>query len=161
MKTLLVTLSLALAAGATTVQAQSAVGPGAVVGAIAGGLIGGHNNDRWAEGAVIGGVAGAIIGAAVSTPSRPAYAYQDTTVYAQPAPVVTAPPPTVIYTQPAPQVVYAQPAPTVVYAPPPPTVVYVGPGPRYCPPPPPVSYHFRYYSGPRYGGHGHHGGHRW
>src|SRR4029078_5064659 len=60
MKTLLVTLSVALA-GVSSVQAQifrPSVGSGAVVGAVAGGLIGGHNGDRWAEGAVLGAVAG-------------------------------------------------------------------------------------------------------
>ena len=57
MKTLLVTVSLALA-GVSSAQAQifrPSVGGSAAVGAIAGGLIGGHNGDRWAEGAVIGG----------------------------------------------------------------------------------------------------------
>src|SRR5688572_33458747 len=74
MKTLLVTVSIALA-GVSTAQAQifrPSVGSGAVVGAVAGGLIGGHNGDRWAEGAVIGAAAGALIGAAM-TPAQPAY----------------------------------------------------------------------------------------
>lgn len=158
MKTLLATLSFALAAGVGTVHAQSAAGPGAVLGAVAGGLIGGHNHDQWAEGAVIGGVAGALIGAAVSQPtayqSVPVYQAPDYS-YAQPAeqpPVVYSQPALqVVYTQPAPQVVYSQPAPTVVYAPAPAPVIY---GPSYCAPAPAVNFGFRYYSGPRYEGRG-------
>ena len=96
MKTILVTVSLALA-GVSTTQAQvfrPSVGGSAAVGAVAGGLIGGHNGDRWAEGAVIGGVAGALIGAAL-TPREPVY---------------TTPPP--VYQSPASygQQVYSQPA---------------------------------------------------
>ncbi len=70
MKTLLVSVSLALA-GVATANAQvfrPSVGSGAVVGAVAGGLIGGHNGDRWAEGAVIGAAAGALIGAVLDRP---------------------------------------------------------------------------------------------
>src|SRR5687767_1374766 len=84
MKTILVTVSLALA-GVSSVQAQMyrpSVGGGAVVGAVAGGLIGGHNGDRWAEGAVIGAAAGALIGAALA-PQEP--------VYTTPPPVYQAP----------------------------------------------------------------------
>jgi len=130
MKTLLVTASIALV-GISTAHAQiyrPSVGSGAVVGAVAGGLIGGHNGDRWAEGAIIGSVAGALIGAAMSPQEQvytppPVYQTQAPVVYGQQvygqptvanAPVVVdqtqAP---VQYQQPAPQVVYA-PAPQVV-----------------------------------------------
>jgi hypothetical protein len=172
MKTLIASLSLVLAAGVGTVHAQSAVGPGAAIGAIAGAVVGGHNHDNWAPGAIIGGVAGALIGAAVS-PQPQQYGYQSAPVYQdpnvvyQPVPVY-APQDQVVYAQPAPQVVYA--APNVVYAPAP---VYVESAPRYCAPPGYVSvgyysgprYHSApsYYSGPRYSGgyygRGYYGGH--
>lgn len=142
MKTFLVTLSLVVALGTSSVRAESAAAPGALLGAIAGGLIGGHNHDRWAEGAVIGGVAGAIIGAAVSPQERTVY--QTTAVYQ--APAYATPAPVVVYSQPAPQVVYV-PASTPVYAAPAPTVVYVQRTPAYCPPPAVV------YIAPRYGHH--------
>src|SRR5829696_777768 len=108
MKTILVTVSLALA-GVSSVQAQifrPSVGNGAVVGAVAGGLIGGHNGDRWAEGAIIGAAAGALIGAAVA-PHEP--------VYTTPPPVYQAPSPAVYGQQVYSQPVYSQ--PTVVQAP--------------------------------------------
>lgn len=159
MKTLLVTVSLALA-GAASVNAQvfrPSVGGGAVVGAVAGGLIGGHNGDRWAEGAVIGAAAGALIGAVLERP-EPAYRVRGTTAI---VPVATVPcAPTVGYAEPvqvvrAPQVVYVERAPTVVYVPAPAPVVIVRPpavaygygyrpvvrAPAYCPPPPPRSHH--------------------
>src|SRR5829696_3892907 len=100
MKTILVTVSLALA-GVSSVQAQifrPSVGNGAVVGAVAGGLIGGHNGDRWAQGAVVGAAAGALIGAAL-TPQQPVYSARPP-VYQAPASYG--------------QQVYAQPAPTVI-----------------------------------------------
>lgn len=168
MKTILVTVTIALA-GAASANAQifrPSVGSGAVVGAIAGGLIGGHNGDRWAEGAVIGAAAGALIGAAM-TPVEPAYqpppvyqapaygqqvyghsGYPTTqTVYA-PAPIANAP--TIpdaprVSDQPAPQVVYAP--PQVVYVERQPEVVYVPAPPVYVRPPV-VS--FGIYAGPRY-----------
>ena len=149
MKTLLVTVSLALA-GISSAQAQiyrPAVGNGAVVGAVAGGLIGGHNGDRWAEGAIIGGVAGALIGAAVSQPEP---------VYRQPAPQVVYNPPAPVVVQSAPVVQNAPvvaPAPVVVEAQP--QVVYVQPQPQprvvYVERPA-VTVGFGYYSGPRYYG---------
>jgi hypothetical protein len=175
MKTILVTVSLALG-GASSAEAQifrPAVGNGAVVGAVAGGLIGGHNGDRWAEGAVIGAAAGALIGAAL-TPQQPVYSappavYQapidygqrvypqsgTTVVHAAPgvynAPMVSAAPtiveqvPTqVVQTQP--QVVYVESAPRVVYVP--------APAPRviYAAPPPVIGFGFGFgiHSGPRY-----------
>lgn len=174
MKTILVTVTIALA-GAASTQAQilrPSVGSGAVVGAVAGGLIGGHNGDRWAQGAVIGAAAGALIGAALtpqeqayrpppvyqapvygqqvygqSTYGQPVYSQSTQTVYA-PAPVTTAP--TVpdapsIYDYPAPQVVYAQ--PQVVYVERPPQVVYVPSAPVYVRPP---LVSLGIYSGPRY-----------
>jgi hypothetical protein len=163
MKTLLVTVSLALA-GVSTANAQvfrPSVGGSAVVGAVAGGLIGGHNGDRWAQGAVIGAAAGALIGAAMQ-PQEPVYTsappvYQAPVygqqVYGQqvysPQPgttVVQAPTvpnapmvqdaPTVVY-QPAPQVVQTQ--PQVVYVESAPRVVYVpAPAPRVIYAAPPV-----------------------
>jgi len=156
MKTLLVTVLIALA-GVSSTQAQilrPSVGSGAVVGAVAGGLIGGHNGDRWAEGAVLGGVAGALIGAAL-TPQEPVYhapppvyqapiygqqvygqqvygqpVYGQTTTVVQAAPTVPNAPvvgnaPTV-YEQAPVQVVHAP--PHVVQAPP--QVVYVESAPR-------------------------------
>jgi hypothetical protein len=98
MKTLLFTLSLAVAGVGSTYAQSSTVARGAVVGSIAGALIGGHNHDRWAEGAVIGAAAGALIGAAVDQPR--------TVVVTTPPPVVCAPAPrAVIYVrQPAPPV---------------------------------------------------------
>jgi uncharacterized protein YcfJ len=168
MKTLVVTLSLALA-GVSTAQAQvrPSTATGAVIGAAAGGLIGGHNGDRWAEGMVLGTVAGAIIGSAVG--QQQDRAYEQTQVY-QPAPQVVYQPapiqqsvvvpnapvapaaPQVVYTQPAPQVVYTQPEPQVVYTQPaPPQIVYVESAPRVVyAPRPVVSFGVTYHSGPRY-----------
>lgn len=173
MKTMLVTLSLALV-GTGSAQAQMlrpSAGGGAVVGAIAGGLIGGHNGDRWAEGAVIGAAAGALIGAAL-TPATPVYStpppvYQvpadygqrvytqggTTVVQAAPtvpnaplvpdAPMVQSAPPQIVYAPaPSPQVVYVESAPRAVYVPAPPRVVYAAP-------PPVVHFGFSYTSGPR------------
>ena len=170
MKTLLVTVSLALA-GVSSADAQifrSSVGGGAAIGAVAGSLIGGHNGDRWAQGAIIGAVAGALIGSAVE-PQRPVYSappvYQTPVygqqiygpqIYGQPAagvpdaavvpmaPTVGAPAPVQVVSAPPPQVVYVESAPRVVYVP--------APAPRviYAPAPPVVSFGFGYYSGPRY-----------
>lgn len=157
MKTLLATLTLAVAAtsSAHAQMYQPAATRGAVLGAIAGAFVGGHNNDRWAEGAVIGGVAGALLGAAVA-PDRvyqpaPAVVYQQPAAVVQPAPIVPCAPvvqsaPVVV--QPAPEVVYVQPAPRVVYVQPAPRVVYV-------PAPPVVRFGIHYSSGPRYDNRGH------
>ena len=188
MKTLLVTVSLAVA-GVSSAQAQifrPSVGNSAVVGAVAGGLIGGHNGDRWAEGAVIGAAAGALVGAALTT-QEPAYSppppvYQAPTNYGQrvytqtgatvvqTAPVVPNAPmvpmaPTVVEQVPTqvvqapPQVVYVESAPRVVYVPAPAPPVYYSA-------PPVVSFGFGIYSGPRYYdrgyyGHGYRGGPRY
>lgn len=144
MKTLLLSLTLA-AVGVSSVQAEiyrpSAVGPSTVLGAVAGALIGGHNNDRWAEGAIIGAAAGAVIGSVVDQ-SQPAV-YSDREIrpvaVVGNAPCVTDYPPQVVYTNPAPRVVYVQ---RPVYVPAP--AVYVGVGWRSggyygsgyrCPPP--------------------------
>lgn len=178
MKTLLATVSLSLAlAGASSAGAQvfrPSVGSGAVVGAVAGGLIGGHNGDRWAEGAIIGGVAGALIGAAMTPQERvyqpvPVYQGSPQVVYGQPGTVVSSAPtipdaPVVpnapVVVQAAPQVVYAQPAPQVVYVEPQPRVVYVEPAPRVVyVERPAIRFGFGYYSGPRYYGRTHHHGH--
>lgn len=169
MKTILVTVTIALA-GVSASHAQQlfrpSVGSGAVVGAVAGGLIGGHNGDRWAQGAVIGAAAGALIGAALRPPEvayqPPVYqspVYQNSgygqavygqTVYSQPSyPVATAP---VISHAPmvpmaptlsdysASQVVHAP--PQVVYMERSPQVVYVERAPQvvYVPAPPRVVY---------------------
>jgi hypothetical protein len=156
MKTILATLSLALVSvsSAQSPMFQPPATTGAVLGAIAGAFIGGHNHNLWAEGAAIGAVAGALIGTAVTPPpvyqSVPVYqaapVYQGGMVYAQ-APVVYAP---------APQVVYVQHAPRVVYLPAPPPVVYYAPaavGYRYAP-----SYGHRvgpgYHPGNSHRGHG-------
>ncbi|MSU65599.1 MAG: hypothetical protein EXS38_05750 [Opitutus sp.] len=153
MKTLIATLTLAVA-GVSSAHAQMyqpAATRGAVLGAIAGALVGGHNHDRWGEGAVIGGVAGALLGAALA-PQEPVYqspvpVYQSpAVVYGQSAPLVqSAPvvPMALTVQQAAPQVVYVESAPRVVYVQaPPPAVVYLNP--------PPVSFGFGYYSGPRH-----------
>lgn len=186
MKTLLVTVSLALA-GAVPVHAQlfrPSVGNTAVVGAVAGGLIGGHNGDRWAEGAIIGAAAGALIGAVLTPPeqtySPPPPVYQVPANYGQQvyssggttvvrsipdaplapmAPTIVEQAPTQVVQAP-PQVVYVESAPRVVYVP--------APGPRviYAAPPPVISFGFGYHSGPRYPvyhrshDHGHRDGHR-
>lgn len=128
MKTLLLTLSL-VAVSLSSVRAEiyrpSAVGPSAVIGAVAGALIGGHNNDRWAEGALIGAAAGAVVGSVVDQ-SRPVV-YSDREIrpvaVVSNAPCVTGPAPQVVYVNPTPRVVYVQ---RPVYVPAP--VVYVGAG---------------------------------
>lgn len=180
MKTILVTVSLALG-GVCTVQAQMfrpSVGGSAVVGAVAGGLIGGHNGDRWAEGAVIGAAAGALFGAALNaqepvytTPApviyqTPSYGQQvyspqpGTTVVQAPtvpnaptvpdAPTIYQPAPTQVVHVP-PQVVYVESAPRVVYVPAPaPRVIYAAPRPV-------ISFGFGFHSGPRYYRPIHHG----
>lgn len=158
MKTLIATLTLALA-GVSSTQAQMfqpSATRGAVLGAIAGAFVGGHNHDRWGEGALIGGVAGALLGAAVA-PQEQVY-QAPPVVYSQPAYVSSAPMvPAAPYVQSAPvvqpapgQVVYVESAPRVVYVTaPPPRVVYLAP--------PVVGFGFGYYSGPRYYGYGHNG----
>lgn len=144
MKTLLLTLTLAVA-GISSVNAEiyrpSAVGPTAVLGAVAGALIGGHNNDHWAEGAIIGAAAGAVVGSAIDQ-SQPVYSQREIRPVAVVgnAPCVTSCPPQVVYVNPSPRVVYVQ-RPVCVPAP----VVYVSAGWRSggyyghgyrCPPPP-------------------------
>ncbi|HTO03482.1 MAG TPA: YMGG-like glycine zipper-containing protein [Opitutus sp.] len=105
MKTLLLTLSLAVA-GVSTSQAEiyrpSIVRETTVLGAVAGALIGGHNNDRWAEGAIIGAAAGALVGVAVDQ-SRPVYSSREIRAPYH-GPVVTH----------APRVVYVDPYPRAV-----------------------------------------------
>ena len=120
MKSLLLTLSLATAA-ISTAQAEyyrpSVVRDTTVLGAVAGALIGGHNNDHWARGAVIGAAAGAIIGSAVDR-SRPVV-YQEREIrpvsVVPYAPVVGSYSRDFAYVESAPRVVYVQPAPRVVY----------------------------------------------
>jgi len=117
MKTLILTLSLA-AAGVSTAHAQlysPTVTRSAVLGGIAGAIIGGHNNDRWGEGAIIGAAAGALLGAALDQPCDRAVVACPPQVVGpryvaacQPAPVVCATP-TVIRVAPAPRVVYVNP----------------------------------------------------
>jgi hypothetical protein len=121
MKTLLLTLSLATAAVSTSqaeIYRPSIVRDTTVLGAVAGALIGGHNNDRWAEGAVIGAAAGAVLGTVVDQ-SRPVV-YQQREIrpveVAPCAPVIVAPAPRVVYVNPAPaRVVYVNPYPRAVY----------------------------------------------
>lgn len=123
MKTLLVTLSLAVA-GASTASAQlyrpSVVRDTTVVGAVAGALIGGHNNDRWAEGAIIGAASGALVGAVIDqSRSAPPVQYRSAGIapvaVVPNAPVIGEPAPTVVYVSPpAPQVVYVDPYPATV-----------------------------------------------
>ena len=152
MKTILATLSLALVS-VSPVRAEMFQPPattGAVLGAITGAFVGGHNHNRWAEGAAIGAVAGALIGTAVTPPppvyqAAPAYqaalVYESAQVYAPP-PAAYASAPQVVYA-PSPQVVYVQQAPQVVYVPAPPRVVYYSS--------PVVSFGYIYRSGPGYG----------
>jgi hypothetical protein len=110
MKTLLLTLSLATV-GVGTAQAEiyrpSVVRETTVLGAVAGALIGGHNNDRWAEGAIIGAATGAIVGVAVDN-SRSNYRGREIRPPACP-PVITH----------APRVVYVNPhhRPVIVHRP--------------------------------------------
>ncbi len=130
MKTLLLSLTLA-AVGVSTVHAQlyqPAVTNGAILGGIAGAIVGGHNHDRWGEGALIGGVAGALLSAAVEPPRAVVYPPAPVAVVQPAATVPVAPavpvgpvvaPAQVIYVpayQPA-EVVYVQPAPVVYVAP--------------------------------------------
>lgn len=136
MKTMLLSLSLAIAAASTAhaeIYRPSVVGNTAILGAVAGALIGGHNNDHWAEGALIGGAAGALVGTAIDQ-SRPRVYRQ--TQSCEVAPVVQVPcapvyqsAPSVVYV-PArrPQVVYVNPYPRAVIVSRP--VVYVSNGHR-------------------------------
>jgi hypothetical protein len=105
MKTLLLSLSLAVA-GVSTSQAEiyrpSVVPQTTVLGAVAGALIGGHNNDRWAEGAIIGAAAGALVGVAVDS-SGPVYLGREIRPPSCP-PVVTHGP-RVVYVDPYPRAV--------------------------------------------------------
>ena len=119
MKTILLTLSLAMA-GAGTAHAQvfqPATTSGAVLGAIAGGLIGGHNHDRWGEGMVIGAVAGAVLGSVMSPPQP---VYQSGTIYQTTQP-------TVVYGQQAPTVQSAPVAPVAPTVSTAPTIIQQGP----------------------------------
>ena len=148
MKSLLLTLSLAAAAVSTS-QAQyyrpSVVRDTTVLGAVAGALIGGHNNDHWAQGAVIGAAAGALIGSAIDDSGPRGYGYQGReirSVEVAPCAPVYGSAPTVVYGN-GPAVVYA-PTPRVVYVQPYPRTVIVGrPG--------------VYITDNRYYGHGHRG----
>jgi len=125
MKTLLVSL-LALGLGAAApVKAQifqPNVVNGALIGGVAGAIIGNNNGHHTGEGALIGAVGGAVLGGLVQ-PQPQAYAPAPPVYYTSPAPVYVQPPPS--------QVVYVQPAPVVVertYAPVPvcPAPVYYG-----------------------------------
>lgn len=136
MKKMLFTLSLAVAAVSTThaeIYRPSVVRNTTVVGAVAGALIGGHNNDRWAEGALIGAAAGALVGVAVDQSNPRGYGDPSCGVApvreVQCAPVVSCAP-EVVYVpsySPRPRVVYVQPAPRVIVTRP---VVYLSNGHR-------------------------------
>jgi len=116
---------VALLAGSVSAHAQiytSGTAQGAVLGGVAGAIIGNNSGGRHAgEGAIIGAVAGALIGnAADNSRAR--------TIYVQSAPVCTPPPQQVVYVQtayPQQQVVVYQQAPRVVYVQQPQTVIYV------------------------------------
>lgn len=122
MKTLIIALALA-ATGASTATAQiyqPAVVNGAVLGGIAGAIIGGHNHDRWGEGALIGAAAGALLGSTVQAPRPVVYEQPPVTVVQG---VATVPNAVVVPTAPAipaansRQVVYVQQSAPVVYVP--------------------------------------------
>ena len=115
MKTLLLTLSLATAAVSTSqaeIYRPSVVRDTTVLGAVAGALIGGHNNDHWAQGAIIGAAAGAILGTAIDQSGPVVYQEREIrpVAVAPCAPVIVAPAPRVVYVNPAPaRVVYINP----------------------------------------------------
>lgn len=131
MKTILLALSLA-ATGVSTATAQiyqPSVVNGSILGGIAGAIIGGHNHDLWGEGALIGAVAGGLLGATVEQPRATVYQQVPVTVVqtvptaqvVPQAPVVAQAPavaqsPTVSAAG-APQVVYVQQPAQVVYVP--------------------------------------------
>lgn len=172
MKTLLVTLSVALI-GAGTAKAEiyrpSVVRDTTVLGAVAGALIGGHNDDRWAQGALIGAAAGAVVGSVIDQSSRPVR-YTQTTIapvaVVPDAPVVGAVAPSVVYvtTPPPQQVVYVDsyPPPVIVSRP----IIHfsAGWGPRYHwghhryvhRHPRHVSHHWRSHHGSAHHGRSHH-----
>jgi hypothetical protein len=108
MKTLLLTVSLAIA-GVSTSQAEyyrpSIVRETTVLGAVAGALIGGHNNDHWVQGAVIGAAAGAIVGVAIDN-SHPGYHGREIQPYYPP---VVSHGPRVVYVDPYPRYVVRRP----------------------------------------------------
>lgn len=123
MKISILPLSLSLLVGAASVQAQifqpNLAGSGALIGGIAGAIIGGHNHNALA-GAAIGTAAGYIIGSAAQPPvSYPAY--PSTVTYVQDAPLAPAAP--VYVQQPVTRVVYID---RPAYAPCPPAMVYGG-----------------------------------
>jgi hypothetical protein len=113
MKTLLLSLSLAIGAMSTAhaeIYRPSIVGNTAVIGAVAGALIGGHNNDHWAEGALIGGAAGALVGVAIDQSQPRVYRQSQSCEIAPVVQVPCAP----VYSS-APRVVYVPARPRVVY----------------------------------------------
>jgi uncharacterized protein YcfJ len=125
MKTLTLSL-IALTLGVAQVKAQifqPNIVNGAILGGVAGAIIGNNSGGHHAvEGAIIGTTAGAVIGSMIQ------------------------PQPTMVYTQPAPVVYYDSPAPVVVEQRCAPEVVTVYPAPVY------YDYGYRsYYYGPRWG----------
>ena len=98
----------------------SSTAEGAVIGGVAGAVIGNNSGGHHAgQGAIIGAVAGALIGHAVEQPPRPVMVPapcppQPTVVYVQPSSVVQAVPSQQVVVAQAPVVVYQQ-APTVIY----------------------------------------------
>jgi hypothetical protein len=133
---LLLSASLAVA-GVSSAHAQISrpVANGAVLGAVAGAFIGGHNNDRWGEGAIIGAAAGAVLGAVVDqAQNRPTVVRQGPPVTVVKTVPASSCPPTqvVVVPQSGPKVVVVQPAPRVVYVPAPaPRVIVVEEGRRH------------------------------
>ncbi|HKB91881.1 MAG TPA: glycine zipper 2TM domain-containing protein, partial [Opitutaceae bacterium] len=160
MKISILPLGISLLLGSASMKAQifapNLAGPGAVIGGIAGAVIGNHNHNTLA-GAAIGTVAGAVIGSTIQTqPSYPVYRSGATYVVqdaplAPAAPVYGEYPQTMVVQQPAPQIVYVERPVTYYYEPAP---VYR----PYCEPYPSVGLSFYYGSGYRNGWYG--GGYR-
>lgn len=135
MKLTLIPISLCLALGATTAAkaelfVPNLAGPGALVGGIAGAIIGDHNHNTLA-GAAIGAVAGAVIGSTIQPP-HPTYStysggYAPQVGYARQVGYAPVAPSSPVYSevveQPSPQVVYVE-RPTYVAAP---EAYYYGP----------------------------------
>lgn len=125
MKTLTLSL-IALALGVAPMKAQifqPNVVNGALLGSLAGAIIGNNNGHHTGQGALIGAVGGAVLGSLVQPQPRVVYTQSAPVVYAQSAPVV-------YYTQPAPVVYEQSCAPVATYYPAP---VYYSYGYGYRP----------------------------
>jgi|GEM_PF-3208003 len=115
MKSLIIAL-VTLTAGAGVGRAElfsPNVVPGAILGGVAGAVIGNNSGHHGSDGAIIGAVAGGLIGAAIDQDRSDTRYYSETRYYsAPPAPPVCEP--REVYVQSAPRVVCAS-APRVVY----------------------------------------------